>query len=59
MLRHDLIRTAMVFGPSLLFVLIFPPVMALATRAGMRRREAQRRRIEAFRASPKSQLLKL
>jgi hypothetical protein len=59
MLRHDLIRTAMVYGPSLLFVLVFPPVMGLAIAAG-RRREARRlARIEAYRASPESHLLKL
>jgi hypothetical protein len=59
MLRHDLIRTAVVFGPSLLFVVVSPPVIALAIRAGQRRREAQRRRIEAYRASVDSHLLKL
>ena len=59
MLKHDLIRAAVVFGPSLLFVLIFPPVMAVAVVAGKRRREAQRRWIEAYRASDESHLLKL
>jgi hypothetical protein len=58
-LRHDLIQTAMVFGPSLLFVLIFPPVMAVAIKAGKRRRDAQRRRMEEYRASADSHLLKL
>jgi hypothetical protein len=59
MLRHDLIRAAMVFGPSLLFIAVFPPVMALAIKAGRRRQDAQRRRIEAYRASAASHLLKL
>jgi hypothetical protein len=49
----------MVFGPSLLFVLIFPPVMAVAIKAGKRRRDAQRRRMEEYRASADSHLLKL
>lgn len=59
MFRRDLIHTAMVFGPSLLFVIVFPPVIAWAIAAGKRRREAQRSRIEAYRSSPESHLLKL
>jgi hypothetical protein len=58
-LRHDLIRAAVVFGPSLFFVLVFPPVMGAAIAAGRRRNAAQQARIEAYRASPESHLLKL
>jgi hypothetical protein len=49
----------MVLGPSLLFCIVFPPMMALAVWVGKRRRAAQRRRIEAYRTSPESHLLKL
>ena len=49
----------MVFGLSLLFVLVFPLVMRVAIKAGKRRQAAQRRRIEWYRASPESHLLKL
>jgi hypothetical protein len=49
----------MVFGPSLFFALVFPPMMGVALAAGKRRRAMQRARIEAYRASPESHLLKL
>jgi hypothetical protein len=59
LLRHELIRTAVAFVPSLFFVLVFPPVMGAAIAAGKRRRAAQRARIEAYRASEASHLLRL
>ena len=49
----------MVCGPSLLFALVFPFVMHAASAAEERRKAAQRARIEAYRASPESHLLKL
>jgi hypothetical protein len=57
--KHDLIRTVMAFWPSLLFMVVFPPMMGAAIAAGRRRRAAQRARLEAYRASPESHLLNL
>ena len=49
----------MVFGPSLLFVVVFPPVVRAAQAAGERRRAIRQARIEAYRTSAESHLLKL
>jgi hypothetical protein len=49
----------MAFGPSLFFAIIFPPLMGAAIIAGRRREAARRARIEVYRASPESHLLKL
>ena len=59
MLRHDVIRTAVASVPSLFFVVMFPVVMGVAIAVGKRLRAAQRRRIEAYRASEESHLLRL
>jgi len=49
----------MAFWPSLLFAIVFPPVITLAIAAGRRREVARKKRLEAYRASPESHLLRL